>query len=125
MASRPIIRTTDSELQRIFNQACFLTRTLDRTFRTRPYGPQVPVYTPGEPDGTMSGLIEVIDPMTDSRVGLAHRYERPDGSYGASGKPDPKLFEVDGVTYGQAGLRHPVQDTSSVQPTCQSGLSRR
>lgn len=28
-------------------------------------------------------------------IARAHRYLRPDGTLGASGKPDPKLFSTD------------------------------
>jgi hypothetical protein len=54
-----------------------------------------------EPEGTISGLIEIIDPATNRRLAIAHRLLRPDGSYGASGFPDPKMVIIDDVIYLQ------------------------
>jgi hypothetical protein len=34
-----------------------------------------------------------------TEIARAHRYLRPDGSIGGSGKPDPKLLIADGKRY--------------------------
>jgi len=107
MAGPPTVRASEQELQRIFNDASYLARTLDGTFRTQPFGPQSLYQSPPrpsrqpEPDGTVSGLIEIIDPTSNERMAVAHRLERPDGTLGASGLPDPKMVYVDGVIYLQ------------------------
>jgi hypothetical protein len=54
-----------------------------------------------EPDGTITGLIAIIDPNTNRRVAVAHRLLRPDGSFGASGYPDPKMVLIGNVIYLQ------------------------
>lgn len=54
----------------------------------------------GEPPGTVSHTVVYLDP-DDRVVALAHEYLRPDGSIGGSGRRDPKLVRVAGVTYKQ------------------------
>lgn len=44
----------------------------------------------GEPFCTRSQMVSYM--AGDVELARAHRYLRPDGSLGASGKPDPKLF---------------------------------
>jgi len=89
----------------LFNEN-YLARTLNRTFRTRPFGPQTVYQNPPddsgrerEPEGTLSGLMEIIDPATNQRLAVAHRLLRPDCTYGASGLPDPKMVFWEGVIY--------------------------
>lgn len=43
-------------------------------------------------------MIEYLD-TAGNRVALVHRYLRPDGTLGASGKEDPKALMHDGVYY--------------------------
>ncbi len=101
-------RVSVQELRRLFNDASYLTRTLNGTFTVQNFGAQSVYQNPSdlrghdpEPEGTISGLIEIIDPATNGRVAVAHRLLRPDGSFGASGLPDPKMVIVDGVIYLQ------------------------
>jgi len=49
----------------------------------------------GEPYCTHSQMVSYVAGATE--IARAHRYLRPDGSVGASGKPDPKSF-FDGKT---------------------------
>jgi hypothetical protein len=49
----------------------------------------------GEPFCTRSQMVSYV--VDSVEVARAHRYLRPDGSLGASGKPDPKSF-FDGKT---------------------------
>lgn len=72
----------------------------------RPFGPQSlhknkPDDIRKEPDGTTTGLVEIVDPATNQRIAVAHRLLRPDQSFGGSGRPDPKMLLVDGVLYLQ------------------------
>lgn len=108
MAGPPVGRLPVPELRRVFNEN-YLARTLNNTFRTRPFGPQSLYQNPPdlegrdpEPEGTVSGLMEIIDPRTNTRIAVAHRLLRPDGTYGASGLPDPKMVFFDGVIYLEA-----------------------
>jgi hypothetical protein len=53
-----------------------------------------------QPSGTLSEILSIRtkDGVELSRV---HRYLRPDGSIGGSGRPDPKKLFEDGVVYRQ------------------------
>jgi hypothetical protein len=52
----------------------------------------------GLPLGTRSELVSYRD-TNDLELARAHRYLLPDGSVGASGKPDPKRLFKDGILY--------------------------
>ena len=52
----------------------------------------------GEPEGTYSEVIRYKDQEADS-FAIVHQYLRPDGSIGASGKPDPKRLKIKGEIY--------------------------
>jgi hypothetical protein len=45
----------------------------------------------------LSQTVEYYD--GDNRVALVHQYLRPDGTIGASGRPDPKALLEDGILY--------------------------
>jgi len=47
----------------------------------------------GEPPGTRSQTIRYSD-LAGQWVVVIHQYLRPDGSLGASGKPDPKRLRI-------------------------------
>ena len=52
----------------------------------------------GEPPCTHSEIIHYIS--TDGELSVKiHQYLRPDGSLGASGKPDPKKLKLEGKIY--------------------------
>jgi hypothetical protein len=55
----------------------------------------------GEPIGTRSQIVEYWDSSGSQmfKVATIHRYLRPDGELGASGKPDPKIVLHKGVLY--------------------------
>jgi hypothetical protein len=104
----PVVRASVEELKFRFNEA-YLLKTLNGQFTLRDFGRQSLYQNPPaeerryppEPDGTITGLVEIIDPATNQRVAVAHRLKRPDGTFGASGYPDPKMVFVDGVIYIQ------------------------
>ncbi len=55
----------------------------------------------GEPPGTRSQLIRYLD-QKGSWVVEVHQYLRPDGTLGASGRPDPKRLRLGGIIYAVA-----------------------
>jgi hypothetical protein len=67
--------------------------------------PPKPGIAAKEPPGTVSQIIRYIDRKTGRSVAIAHRYLHPDGSIGASGRPDPKRVVKDGVIYEYRGHR--------------------
>ena len=51
------------------------------------------------PPGSESQEVTYVDANTGDELVRAHRYVLPDGSMGASGKPDPKRIWKDGKLY--------------------------
>jgi hypothetical protein len=100
-------RAPVEKLRRLFNDA-YLVRVLNGQLAVRNFGEQTLYQNPPgedgrqrEPEGTITGLIEIVEPATNARVAVAHRLLRPDGSFGASGFPDPKMVLIDDVIYLQ------------------------
>jgi hypothetical protein len=58
--------------------------------------PESPI--PGEPYCTHSQLVLYKD-YNGALVAIVHQYMRPDGTLGASGKPDPKYLYLEGKIY--------------------------
>jgi hypothetical protein len=52
-----------------------------------------------EPQCTWSRSISYRDKVTDDEVARVHQYDRPDGTIGLSGRPDPKRVLSGGVLY--------------------------
>src|SRR5215831_17614223 len=52
----------------------------------------------GEPQGTRSQTIRYVD-LAGQWVVEIHQYLRPDGSLGASGRPDPKRLRIAGTIF--------------------------
>jgi hypothetical protein len=52
----------------------------------------------GLPFGTKSEMVSYRD-VNGLELARAHRYLLPDGTVGASGKPDPKRLFKDGILY--------------------------
>jgi hypothetical protein len=52
----------------------------------------------GEPPGTRSQIIRYAD-ATGRWIVEVHQYLRPDGTLGASGRPDPKRLRLAGIIY--------------------------
>jgi hypothetical protein len=50
------------------------------------------------PPGSESQFVVYID-SRGRHIAKVHRYRKPDGSLGASGKPDPKWLRLGGVVY--------------------------
>ena len=59
----------------------------------------------GEPFCTMSQTINYFT-LTGERVARIHQYQRPDGSIGGSGKPDPKWLILRGWVFGVRSTKH-------------------
>jgi len=51
----------------------------------------------GEPHCTRSQILSYA--CGDREIARAHRYVRPDGAIGASGKPDPKCLFAEGKIF--------------------------
>jgi hypothetical protein len=117
------VRVDVAELRKRFNEA-YLPGTLSGHYRTRNFGPQTLYQNPPpeegqipEPEGTITGLIEIIAPDTNVRVAVAHRRLRPDGTFGASGYPDPKMVFIEGTIYIQKRKDGRTPDEPSRTPS--------
>jgi hypothetical protein len=49
--------------------------------------------------GALSQIVSYVDLASGRTIAKCHRYLNPDGSLGASGRPDPKMVNVKGVLY--------------------------
>ena len=96
----PRRRVSADELRALYNNGGFEEglRTGRYTAAVRRSGHPSPPAA-GEPFCTQSQILEGYDTATGARVALVHRYLRPDGTLGASGRPDPKAVVVDGVLF--------------------------
>lgn len=95
----PPVRLTPREMRKLFEDSGIARRirigellpTVERSSDAPP--------SSGQPLGTVSQMIWYFDTLTWERVALVHRYQLPDGTIGASGKPDPKRIIFLGVVY--------------------------
>lgn len=88
-----------AELCRLFNEGRYLERAEAGEFHQmiRRSGHPAPPMAE-EPHCTRSQIIAYYD-AAGQRVAKVHRYLRPDGSIGLSGKVDPKCLLHNGVLY--------------------------
>lgn len=83
-------------IQTLFNEGRYYERTLLGEFRTQVLKSRVPKHLhTREPPGTLSQIVAYYGPQ--GRVAVVHQYLRPDGSLGASGRPDPKQLLHEGT----------------------------
>jgi hypothetical protein len=84
-------------LRQRFAQGDYLTRAANGEFGCCLADEKRP-RSGDEPPGTRSLMVSYV---TDElvRIFLVHLYLRPDGTLGASGKPDPQWLFEDGVVY--------------------------
>ena len=91
-------RITANKMRQLFNKIIFprvkqgeLTPRVE--WSNHPSPPKA-----DEPHCTESQIVDYFD-NSGLEVARVHQFLRPDGTLGASGKPDPKRIVVDGVTY--------------------------
>ena len=94
-------RIPESELRQLFNHFNYWDRAANGEYHKVVIGRHTP-NSKSEPPGTESQMISIRD-ANDFEVARIHAYVRPDGTLGASGKPDPKAVydEVGDVVYLQ------------------------
>lgn len=95
----PVRVVSAAELRRMFNEHDFWARA-QRGGLTQKLVDQSHVSSPrsGLPICTWSQIIAYLDDK-GSKVALVHQYLRPDGTLGASGRPDPKRLLLEGLLY--------------------------
>jgi len=94
-----IRRITAQEMCEIFNREQYWEKLQRGELRAILLEDRVPaLIQANEPPGTHSQMVSYRD-SDDNEVARVHQYLRPDGTIGASGKPDPKRLLFDGVLY--------------------------
>lgn len=79
-------------LRQRFNNGLYYERVTAGTLRARTRLSRLAPQSAGQAPGTVSQFVEYFDGR--QKVAQIHQYLRPDGTIGASGRPDPKgVFE--------------------------------
>lgn len=87
-----MIWVTPTIIQRLFNTGQYYERVISGEFTTVIRKERVPKrQKPGHPPGTRSQFVYYYDSDGNKLAGV-HQYLLPDGTLGASGKPDPKYI---------------------------------
>lgn len=82
-------------LRRLFNESNITERAEREEVRvTYRKLPRRAPASAGQAPGAVTELLEYFLPDGTS-IALAHQYRNPDGTIGASGRPDPKLLRTD------------------------------
>jgi len=95
----PVRVTSAAEIRRVFNDGDFWARAQRGEFtqllmaESHPSPPRASL-----PPCTRSQILAYFD-LSGVKVALVHQYLRPDGSLGASGRPDPKKLLLNGILY--------------------------
>ena|SRR6478672_4090409 len=101
MQNPSVVRTSVDELRRIYRESGYEALVDSGQLTAEIETDNNPASTNGQPAGTRSQILAYTD--SDGVVILrCHRYLRPDGSLGASGRPDPKWIFHGNVIYKQA-----------------------
>jgi hypothetical protein len=92
-------RISPTEMQKMFNEEGYLGKVNSGEFTTVTLENRHPALTvANEPFCTYSQMISYRD-ANDNEMARVHQYLRPDGTIGASGKPDPKRIFVRDTLY--------------------------
>jgi hypothetical protein len=95
MARPPQRFVAAREIQTYFNEGRYYERARQGEFDTRLLKSRVPKHLhQGEPEGTLSQMVAYYE--SGRRIAIVHQYLRPDGTLGASGRPDPKQLLHEG-----------------------------
>lgn len=82
----------------MFNEGGYVDRAKQGEIREVVTHSGTPSPEIGLPLGSQSQMISYLD-KNGTELARAHRFVLPDGSIGASGKPDPKRLLQDGTLY--------------------------
>jgi hypothetical protein len=93
------MRIEPREMQERFNKGRYWERAKAGEFAVVVMEDRHPALTAAnEPFCTHSQMVSYRD-TANREIARVHQYVRPDGSIGASGRPDPKRLYQDGVLY--------------------------
>ena len=98
MTIPPVLVQVDKwRLRRLFNSARFYERVLSRELSALVVYRRIPSPLSNQPPGTMSEEVEYYS--ATEVVARVHQFVLPDGSLGASGRPDPKALVWEDTLY--------------------------
>jgi len=95
----PLIRVEQDEMRKIFNEGQYWEKSQSGEFSAITIADRHPSLTAAnEPFCTFSQMISYRD-SSNAEMARVHQYLRPDGTIGASGRPDPKRVFANGNLY--------------------------
>jgi hypothetical protein len=94
----PIKYVSATEIRRQFNDGRFEDLVAYNVLTERLIREGNPTPTANQPPGTKSQVIAYMN-QNGVQVAVVHRYLRPDGTLGGSGRPDPKKVFHKGQLY--------------------------
>jgi hypothetical protein len=95
----PLVRIEQDEMRQHFNEGAYWEKTKSGEFTEVVLEHRHPSLTAAnEPFCTFSQMISYRD-SSGAEMARVHQYLRPDGSIGASGRPDPKRVYANGTLY--------------------------
>lgn len=94
----PPIAVSANELRVLFEEGKYLERIENGELTAKVLKDGPARRRSGEPAGTRSQIVGILD-SDGLTIAIVHQYRRPDGTLGASGKPDPKKLVVAGQVY--------------------------
>lgn len=96
----PIVRISEDEMRRIFNEERYYERTLEGelTAIVKAVRPASVIEPDRIPAGSISQEVRYYD-ENNNEVARVHQYIKPDGTIGAWGRPDPKRLLHNGTLY--------------------------
>ena len=96
----PIVRISEDEMRRIFNEERYYERTLEGELKAivKSVRPASEIEPDRIPAGSISQEVRYYD-RDDNEVARVHQYIKPDGTIGAWGRPDPKRLLKERVLY--------------------------
>jgi hypothetical protein len=99
MAEIPLVRIPVEKMRDLFNDGRYWERVTNSELNTVILETRHPcLVAAAEPFCTQSQMISYRG-QDGNEVARVHQYLRPDGTIGASGRPDPKRLFQDGILY--------------------------
>jgi hypothetical protein len=88
-----------TELRRLFNAHHYADIMAGKYLEFVKYSGHPASPLAEEPYCTKSQIVSYEDRVTRVQIARVHRYKRPDGTIGLSGRPDPKSVRIGDIVY--------------------------
>jgi hypothetical protein len=97
-SSRKIVRVSAKTIQKLFNEGKYWERAQQGEFKIDVIESNPAPKQSHQRPGAKSELIGYFHPA-EGLIAEVHQYTNPDGTLGASGKPDPKALRIGDILY--------------------------